>query len=137
MAEAEDKHGDKAEAPKEEASSSSSSGVVKKASASSSSSGAVKKVVKSLDEAETEEEVVAHFEAKKKARRKARQKRMQYQFMFKAGAFLVMLTVVMITKKVQEWYKPTGTNSTLTTTNVITQSGVPETNSHVDPKGEL
>mmetsp|Transcript_51274 Transcript_51274/g.81969 ORF Transcript_51274/g.81969 Transcript_51274/m.81969 type:complete len:108 (+) Transcript_51274:26-349(+) len=50
-------------------------------------------------------EELAQFHAKAKARRKSRQKRVQYQFLFKAGAFLIMLTVVMISKKIQQWYK--------------------------------
>ncbi|CAL1166748.1 unnamed protein product [Cladocopium goreaui] len=48
---------------------------------------------------------LAQFHAKAKARRKSRQKRVQYQFLFKAGAFLIMLMVVMISKKIQQWYK--------------------------------
>eukprot|EP00931_Biecheleriopsis_adriatica_P009826 TRINITY_DN110913_c0_g1_i1.p1 TRINITY_DN110913_c0_g1~~TRINITY_DN110913_c0_g1_i1.p1 ORF type:complete len:141 (+),score=36.88 TRINITY_DN110913_c0_g1_i1:48-425(+) len=55
-----------------------------------------------------DDDVISVFKQKEKARRRARQKRMQYNFMFKAGAFLVMLTVVLITKKVQEWWKPEG-----------------------------
>eukprot|EP00931_Biecheleriopsis_adriatica_P007462 TRINITY_DN108742_c0_g1_i1.p1 TRINITY_DN108742_c0_g1~~TRINITY_DN108742_c0_g1_i1.p1 ORF type:complete len:127 (+),score=29.01 TRINITY_DN108742_c0_g1_i1:35-415(+) len=54
------------------------------------------------------DDVIASFKQKEKARRRARQKRTQMNFLFKAGAFLVMLTIVMITKKVQEWYKPDG-----------------------------
>ncbi|CAL1166749.1 unnamed protein product [Cladocopium goreaui] len=46
---------------------------------------------------------LAQFHAKAKARRKSRQKRVQYQFLFKAGAFLIMLMVVMISKKIQQW----------------------------------
>ncbi|CAK9012498.1 unnamed protein product [Durusdinium trenchii] len=56
-------------------------------------------------------EALAQFHAKAKARRKNRQKRVQYQFLFKAGAFVIMLAVVMITKKIQQWYKPAADNA--------------------------
>mmetsp|Transcript_42981 Transcript_42981/g.86644 ORF Transcript_42981/g.86644 Transcript_42981/m.86644 type:complete len:94 (+) Transcript_42981:83-364(+) len=51
--------------------------------------------------------------ARQRARRKARAKKLQYNFLFKSGAFLVMLAVVLITKQVQKWMKPEdGANST-------------------------
>eukprot|EP00927_Polykrikos_kofoidii_P006847 TRINITY_DN1277_c0_g1_i2.p1 TRINITY_DN1277_c0_g1~~TRINITY_DN1277_c0_g1_i2.p1 ORF type:complete len:269 (-),score=42.81 TRINITY_DN1277_c0_g1_i2:98-844(-) len=53
----------------------------------------------------------AHYNtevARRRARRRQQSKRLQYTFLFKTGAFLVMLTVVLITKQVQKWMDPTG-----------------------------
>jgi len=46
---------------------------------------------------------------------------MKFQFMFKSAVFIVMLSVVMITKKFNEWYNPEGSNKAN-----VTDSAAPE-----------
>lgn len=44
------------------------------------------------------------YEKKQKAKKKFRQKKIKYQFLFKSGAFLVMLVFVLIMKQVQKFF---------------------------------
>eukprot|EP00441_Pelagodinium_beii_P014703 CAMPEP_0197663972 /NCGR_PEP_ID=MMETSP1338-20131121/58353_1 /TAXON_ID=43686 ORGANISM="Pelagodinium beii, Strain RCC1491" /NCGR_SAMPLE_ID=MMETSP1338 /ASSEMBLY_ACC=CAM_ASM_000754 /LENGTH=120 /DNA_ID=CAMNT_0043242513 /DNA_START=22 /DNA_END=384 /DNA_ORIENTATION=- len=72
---------------------------------------------KTVDGEEVElvdEEVISSIAAKAKARKKARQKKMKFQFMFKSCVFVLMLSVVMITKKFNEWYNPEGSKANVT-----------------------
>mmetsp|Transcript_13358 Transcript_13358/g.31310 ORF Transcript_13358/g.31310 Transcript_13358/m.31310 type:complete len:153 (+) Transcript_13358:87-545(+) len=57
-----------------------------------------------LEEYEMDEEIRKAL-LRQKQRRKHQQKRLQYTFLFKIGAFLVMLAVVLITKQVQKYMK--------------------------------
>merc|ERR1711879_916246 len=52
--------------------------------------------------------------ARQRARRRNQSKRLQYNFLFKTGAFLVMLTIVLITKQIQKWVDPDGAASNKT-----------------------
>ncbi|CAK0862718.1 unnamed protein product [Prorocentrum cordatum] len=70
-------------------------------------SSASKPAVAASEEVEEEEDEFDRLQRlareKQRARRKYRNKKLQYQFLFKAGAFIIMLTIVLITKKVQAW----------------------------------
>mmetsp|Transcript_57093 Transcript_57093/g.163978 ORF Transcript_57093/g.163978 Transcript_57093/m.163978 type:complete len:132 (+) Transcript_57093:82-477(+) len=73
------------------------------ASSSSSSTAAAAKVASVVPS--SEEEMISRHLAKQRAKRKSRSKRLQFQFLFKSAAFLVMLAVVLITKYATEWYE--------------------------------
>mmetsp|Transcript_103277 Transcript_103277/g.205274 ORF Transcript_103277/g.205274 Transcript_103277/m.205274 type:complete len:104 (-) Transcript_103277:17-328(-) len=73
------------------------------ASATSGDAGTVAEAAQTAPAQMTEEDFIREAQAKARARKKARQKKMQYTFLFKAGSFLFMLTVVMITKQVQKF----------------------------------
>mmetsp|Transcript_48263 Transcript_48263/g.78406 ORF Transcript_48263/g.78406 Transcript_48263/m.78406 type:complete len:111 (-) Transcript_48263:135-467(-) len=90
----------------------------------------------SLAEEDEDDKVIRDYERKTKARKKYRQKKLQYQFMFKAGAFLVMLVVVLITKQFQKWYKPEGDASSKGSTEKVVDMPSTDPISQL-PKGEL
>eukprot|EP00425_Heterocapsa_triquetra_P033557 CAMPEP_0195108006 /NCGR_PEP_ID=MMETSP0448-20130528/83157_1 /TAXON_ID=66468 /ORGANISM="Heterocapsa triquestra, Strain CCMP 448" /LENGTH=158 /DNA_ID=CAMNT_0040144505 /DNA_START=36 /DNA_END=512 /DNA_ORIENTATION=- len=112
------------------------------AATASSSSGprsrsVVKKAAKASDDVSEDE--LDRLLAKQRARKKFRQKKLQYNFIFKAGAFLVMLVVVLVTKQFQKWFKPEGPQGTATSkTSAATSGPAPDvTKSPEGKEGEL
>lgn len=56
-----------------------------------------------VEDLDSEQDFFAKARERERLRKKRRSKKLKYDFLFKSGAFLVMLTVVLITKQVQKY----------------------------------
>eukprot|EP00929_Paragymnodinium_shiwhaense_P001024 TRINITY_DN101244_c0_g1_i1.p1 TRINITY_DN101244_c0_g1~~TRINITY_DN101244_c0_g1_i1.p1 ORF type:complete len:200 (+),score=71.57 TRINITY_DN101244_c0_g1_i1:90-689(+) len=63
-----------------------------------------------IEEADMDDELRRAL-ARQRSRRKTQSKRLQYNFLFKTGAFLVMLVIVLISKQIQKYTNPEGAGS--------------------------